>query len=574
MDKRVLIDLVRGNPAFQQGVDQIEQKFSDAPITLGDINGLIRFIETVLDHPDKYSQLRAAAITDGKLDGSELPQQFQPQILVPLLVALYGIRDRLQGKEEEEYARGGLTGAARKLRAEGRGGDTVLAHINPKEAAMLKHMGASGTINPKTGLPEYGWSWKSIISTVLPVAIDYFAPGLGTSIGELIPGVSGAAASTIGGSLLGAGLGAGTAALTGGNIGQGALSGGALGALSGGGGEWLGNKVGGMFGQSLSPTVASALGGTLIGGGLGAINGQNVMQSALQGGIGGAIAGSGKTIANKLGAEGAMNAGIQSAARAGGNLLTIGADPQQALISGGLAGLATGLMSNVKPSSAVVDEAKTNMPWQSGDTNKALQSAIPSSQSSYGFKSLSSPASGSSGGMSLGTLGLIGLGGAALLGGSSNPQQAIATSPALSETQKAYFNQPSLRVDWNALSNEAAKNGMDLGSYVAQNWNKVTAGQYSSPIVAKATGGLSKIAYLAKGSGSGRADTIDAKLSDGEYVIDAETVALLGDGSTDEGARKLDQMREQLRKQKGKKLAKGEFSLSAKSPLSYLKGAK
>ena len=91
------------------------------------------------------------------------------------------------------------------------------------------------------------------------------------------------------------------------------------------------------------------------------------------------------------------------------------------------------------------------------------------------------------------------------------------------------------------------------------------------PTQNKAQGGLSKIAYLAQGAGSGRDDTIDARLSDGEYVIDAETVALLGDGSTKEGARRLDQMRSDLRKQKAKKLAKGAFSSPAKSPLSYMR---
>ena len=37
-------------------------------------------------------------------------------------------------------------------------------------------------------------------------------------------------------------------------------------------------------------------------------------------------------------------------------------------------------------------------------------------------------------------------------------------------------------------------------------------------------------------------------LSDGEYVIDAPTVAALGDGSTKAGARRLDDMRKQIRK--------------------------
>jgi hypothetical protein len=34
-------------------------------------------------------------------------------------------------------------------------GDTMVAHINPQEAQMLKAMGGSGTINPTTGLPEF-----------------------------------------------------------------------------------------------------------------------------------------------------------------------------------------------------------------------------------------------------------------------------------------------------------------------------------------------------------------------------------------------------------------------------------
>jgi hypothetical protein len=41
------------------------------------------------------------------------------------------------------------------LRSKGRRGDSVLAHITPKEAALLKRRGGSGTINPDTGLPEF-----------------------------------------------------------------------------------------------------------------------------------------------------------------------------------------------------------------------------------------------------------------------------------------------------------------------------------------------------------------------------------------------------------------------------------
>lgn len=44
---------------------------------------------------------------------------------------------------------------AKALAAHGRGGDTMLAHINPKEARMLKRSGGRGKPNPKTGLLEF-----------------------------------------------------------------------------------------------------------------------------------------------------------------------------------------------------------------------------------------------------------------------------------------------------------------------------------------------------------------------------------------------------------------------------------
>jgi hypothetical protein len=48
---------------------------------------------------------------------------------------------------------------AKDLAKKGRGGDSMLAHITPKEAEMLKSAGGSGTINPDTGLLEfYDWS--------------------------------------------------------------------------------------------------------------------------------------------------------------------------------------------------------------------------------------------------------------------------------------------------------------------------------------------------------------------------------------------------------------------------------
>lgn len=86
-------------------------------------------------------------------------------------------------------------------------------------------------------------------------------------------------------------------------------------------------------------------------------------------------------------------------------------------------------------------------------------------------------------------------------------------------------------------------------------------------------GALSQVSrYFAEGSGSGRDDLIHAKVSPKEYVMDAETMALLGDGNPDEGARRMDEMRARVRKHKGKTLARGKFSPDAHAPEQYLKG--
>jgi hypothetical protein len=90
--------------------------------------------------------------------------------------------------------------------------------------------------------------------------------------------------------------------------------------------------------------------------------------------------------------------------------------------------------------------------------------------------------------------------------------------------------------------------------------------------MAMAKGGRTEFAV--NGPGTGRSDDIPAVLSDGEYVIDAETVALLGDGSSKAGAKKLDDLRVKVRKHKGQKLAKGRFSANAKKPEAYLSGGR
>jgi hypothetical protein len=63
-------------------------------------------------------------------------------------------------------------------------------------------------------------------------------------------------------------------------------------------------------------------------------------------------------------------------------------------------------------------------------------------------------------------------------------------------------------------------------------------------------------------------------LSDGEYVMDAETVSMLGDGSNKAGAQRLDELRERLRAHKGAALTRGDISPDARAPEAYLRGGR
>lgn len=73
------------------------------------------------------------------------------------------------------------------------------------------------------------------------------------------------------------------------------------------------------------------------------------------------------------------------------------------------------------------------------------------------------------------------------------------------------------------------------------------------------------------GPGGGQDDLVQARLSPGEYVFDADSVAALGDGSNEEGARRLDAMREQIRAHK-RSAPPEEIPPMAAAPEQYLMG--
>ena len=75
------------------------------------------------------------------------------------------------------------------------------------------------------------------------------------------------------------------------------------------------------------------------------------------------------------------------------------------------------------------------------------------------------------------------------------------------------------------------------------------------------------------GAGGGQDDLVPARLSPGEYVFDADTVAQLGDGNSEEGARRLDAWRKHLREHK-RGAPSSEIPPKARDPQYYLRGTK
>lgn len=603
MDVRAIVELVKQTPEVQRAVDIIDAQLERMPIMPEDLDEIIGMLEAVVQDPNRYPEVRAAAVKDGIISEQEAPQEYDPTFVLSVLIALYGYRERLSTKG---YARGGLKVAGRQLAAAGRGGDSMLAHINPREAEMLRRMGGAGTVNPNTGLREYK-SGKGLLGAILPIALNFIAPGLGSTIGVALGATAGSAAATMLGNAV---IGGVSSALTGGDP--------LKGALMSGLGSGLGGTVGGYASDALKlglgETGKSILGGALVGGVSGALTGQGFGQGALQGAVGSGVG----ELAGGFSGPSAFQQGVSQAGRTMGQALTAGYDPRTAAITGGLSGLASGLsykpptMSSgqgLKPSEAVVQGLKVP-PGQSAELSRmgttdyltGERGMIPGQAPSLAGKIQSdgivAPAGALKTGLSaiegttaapsvldslgIKNVGLKDVGTLALLSSLSagRPPEVNAAIEKMSPEQQEYFNRPSLKWDWNKLQSDANAQRMSLSQYMSTYWPQISSGTYNLPTnmamggaYAMGGGPLGAVARLVRGGGSGRDDTINARLSDGEYVMDAETVAMLGDGSTDEGARRLDSMRSQLRKHKGKTLARGKFSPNAKSPLAYMKGA-
>lgn len=662
--KEEIMKIAVSDPSYQASIDQIKMQMANTNIVAEDLVEAIRMLEMIIEDPRKYAEIRQAAIADGLIDEGMFPPEFDKTIIISLLIVLYGLQDSLV---QEGYARGGLRVAGKQLGRMGQGGDTMLAHINPREAEVLRRMGGQGTVNPNTGLQEYK-GLKNIIKTALPIALSIVAPGLGTAIGTAI-GLSGTAAAVAGGAL----LGGATSFATGGDPLLGALTGGIGGAASG-----VSEFLGGF--ANIGEPTANLLAGAGTGALTSAIRGGNIAQGAMLGAAGSMfkpqIENASKSVVNSLkstfspmtnavsdftspirqgfSTDTTPYSGISDAVFSEqglpvadtfdfasqtqdiGNFINQPIDrsienyanrgrfdssygdpnplelfPQDDYMdigSGGQRGLpgnnpqgAYAISQNAPSVGEIIRQenqfAGTNPQSVNNNNNASLlvndmnvvnapptsvlskDDAINNMNAIEGSMPQEGPLSRLSNLISSDTAKVGGI--VALLASMDGGSGGGVGMPKLTKAQEEYFNRTLPTWDWSKIQAAANAKGTSVTEFITNDkfqseaasgmFNKQPSLVQSVASQRYARGGLSAIPGYATGSGDGRADLINARLSDGEYVIDAESVSMLGNGSNKAGAKMLNDMRKNLRSHKGKALADGRFSPDAKSPLEYMK---
>jgi len=249
------------------------------------------------------------------------------------------------------------------LKNSGRANDSLVVHLSPISAAILKSHGGLGTINPITELPEY-WGWGDFFAVFIPVAViavAVFAPELIPAIGAYITTGSAEAATAVlatdgsaaavGGALTAAGVDTTVATVSAaGSAAVGASTGAINTAAQGGSAEDIAKAaaVGGVAGgagsqvgslateavPSLGTTGAAAVGGAAKGAITPALTGGSVGSGAAGGAIGSAL---GTEIGGDAGKI--IGGGVGSAAGAA----LSGGDVSQSALKGGLSGAAGAL---------------------------------------------------------------------------------------------------------------------------------------------------------------------------------------------------------------------------------------
>lgn len=218
-------------------------------LTAEELDAFRQLIEYIEQNKDRYPKVIAELVAQEIIEDGDFPPEYDEEFMAVLRAAVEEAYQRgmaVQIPSVQQFAEGGIASVMNNLSQQGRFGDTMLAHINPQEAEMLKAMGGSGTINPQTGLPEF--FFKKIFKAIARVvrgAVRAVKKALQSPIGRIIGTI--ALTPFVGPVAAGAIVGG----ITGGV--KGAILGGIGGYVSGQG--FLDNALGSSIGKGLVNTL-------------------------------------------------------------------------------------------------------------------------------------------------------------------------------------------------------------------------------------------------------------------------------------------------------------------------------
>lgn len=419
----------------------------------------------------------------------------------------------------------GLKSLAQELPKYGRYGDSIVAHINPQEAALLKAMGGSGTINPVTGLPEFflkkvfapvQQAWKGVtnlpgikqVSDAVTPVMQSIAPYL-PYIAPFIPGVGPMMAAGIG--ALGAGFGKGQ-----------------------GGFNFKRGLMGGMTAYGLSNLYAGLQSAALSG------------QTPLPSDVAAASQANSSNVANLATLEAGPQAGMFEAAA------------QPSMGSQIMSGDFSGAASQFGDKATMMGK---DFATQMGNAGEGIKNLVGAGDVSVAD---AAKAVGTKFGTGSATAAVTGSMGMAALDEEQKylDQQKAAGSIADTEYQEgiARIQAARKRAEEAVLANpyQFAMGGQvddELGgdySAMGMDQGNLQKGLFG---MGYAMGGQPR---FLSGGGDGMSDSIQAtindkqpaRLADGEFVIPADVVSGIGNGSSKAGAKRLYGMMDRVRKER------------------------
>jgi hypothetical protein len=428
------------------------------------------------------------------------------------------------------YAEGGLASVAQNLADKGRKGDSMLVHMTPDEVAGLQalaqQMGGSLTINPQTGLPE-----ANIFKKLLPMALGFALGPAGAGIfsSALTTGLAVGAGYTLATGSLQQGLAAGLGAYGGSNLGTGLQAAGTADAAT-----------------SAAASDAASSGLQVAGGAGGAAAEAAMVNPMAHPDFAGTATGSGLDLSfspnYSLAAPPPSPTSIS---------LTGGAGSGLSLTPEATGFTATGpsipgseqLFTQAPKTSSVLTSDVTGL----GST-PTPGSALTGAERYFGDKATSDLAAqryADATGSTLGTSAMQTLGGATLQSAAEEQEAVKAQQAAIDEKRekrKRLFEEIAERT----LGRVNVRSG-GLMQLAGGGMSYMEAGGTTGP-----TGAPRDVV----GNGDGMSDSVpadiegvqEARLADGEFVIPADVVADIGNGSSDAGSKKLYDMMDRVRK--------------------------